>query len=60
MTTPAATPPGPTLHSLPLLARGKVRDIYAVGSDRLLMVASDRLSAFDVVMRARCPARAAS
>jgi len=38
------------LHSLPLLARGKVRDNYAVGGDRLLMVASDRISAFDVVM----------
>jgi len=39
-----------TLHSLPLLARGKVRDNYAVGDDRILMVASDRISAFDVVM----------
>ena len=39
-----------SLKSLPLLARGKVRDNYAVGEDRLLMVASDRLSAFDVVM----------
>ena len=38
------------LHSLPLLARGKVRDNYAVGDDRILMVASDRLSAFDVIM----------
>ena len=38
------------LHSLPLLARGKVRDNYAVGDERLLMVASDRISAFDVVM----------
>ena len=38
------------LHSLPLVARGKVRDNYAVGDDRLLMVASDRPSAFDVVM----------
>ena len=38
------------LHSLPLLARGKVRDNYAVGEDRILMVASDRLSAFDVVL----------
>ena len=38
------------LHSLPLLARGKVRDNYAVGDDRLLMIASDRISAFDVVM----------
>ena len=39
-----------SLHSLPLLARGKVRDNYAVGDDRLLMVASDRISAFDVIM----------
>jgi phosphoribosylaminoimidazole-succinocarboxamide synthase len=38
------------LHSLPLVGRGKVRDNYAVGADRLLMVASDRLSAFDVVL----------
>ena len=38
------------LHSLPLLARGKVRDNYAVGDDRILMVASDRISAFDVIM----------
>ncbi|MBL8323540.1 MAG: phosphoribosylaminoimidazolesuccinocarboxamide synthase [Rubrivivax sp.] len=45
------------LHSLPLVARGKVRDIYAVGSDRLLMVASDRLSAFDVVMKAPVPGK---
>ena len=46
-----------TLHSLPLIARGKVRDLYAVGSDRLLMVASDRLSAFDVVMKAPVPGK---
>jgi phosphoribosylaminoimidazole-succinocarboxamide synthase len=46
-----------TLRSLPLLARGKVRDIYAVGTDRLLMVASDRLSAFDVVMKAPVPGK---
>ncbi len=45
------------LHSLPLLARGKVRDNYAVGHDRLLMVASDRLSAFDVVMKAPVPGK---
>ena len=38
------------ITSLPLLARGKVRDNYAVGSDRILMVASDRISAFDVIM----------
>ena len=39
-----------TITSLPLLARGKVRDNYAVGDDRILMVASDRISAFDVIM----------
>jgi len=39
-----------SLTSLPLLARGKVRDNYAVGTDRILMVATDRLSAFDVVL----------
>lgn len=39
-----------SLHSLALLARGKVRDIYAVDEERLLIVASDRLSAFDVVL----------
>lgn len=38
------------LISLPLLARGKVRDLYAVGQDKLLIVASDRLSAFDVIL----------
>jgi phosphoribosylaminoimidazole-succinocarboxamide synthase len=48
-----------TLHSLPLLARGKVRDNYAVGADRLLMVASDRLSAFDVVMGEPIPGKGA-
>jgi len=39
-----------SIKSLPLLGRGKVRDIYAVGGDRLLIVTSDRLSAFDVVL----------
>mgnify|MGYP006278377789 CR=1 FL=1 len=39
-----------SLRSLPLLGRGKVRDNYAVGDDRLLIVTTDRLSAFDVVM----------
>ena len=47
------------LHSLPLLARGKVRDNYAVGSDRLLMVASDRISAFDVIMSEPIPGKGA-
>jgi phosphoribosylaminoimidazole-succinocarboxamide synthase len=54
----------PTLHthtlgSLPLLARGKVRDNYAVGEDRILMVASDRISAFDVVMGEPIPGKGA-
>ncbi len=39
-----------TLESLPRIGRGKVRDLYAVGADRMLIVASDRLSAFDVVL----------
>lgn len=38
------------LKSLPLIGRGKVRDIYAVGDDKLLVIASDRLSAFDVIL----------
>lgn len=38
------------LKSLPLLHRGKVRDIYAVGNDKLLVVQTDRLSAFDVIL----------
>jgi phosphoribosylaminoimidazole-succinocarboxamide synthase len=46
-----------SLHSLPLLARGKVRDNYAVGNDRILMVATDRLSAFDVVMSEPIPGK---
>ncbi|MFC0351525.1 phosphoribosylaminoimidazolesuccinocarboxamide synthase [Undibacterium danionis] len=44
-----------TLHSLPLLGRGKVRDNYAVGEDKLLIVTSDRLSAFDVIMNEAIP-----
>ncbi len=35
---------------LPLVGRGKVRDIYAVGDDKLLLITTDRLSAFDVVL----------
>jgi phosphoribosylaminoimidazole-succinocarboxamide synthase len=54
----------PALHtsaltSLSLLARGKVRDNYAVGSDRILMVASDRISAFDVIMGEPIPGKGA-
>ncbi len=57
---PDAAPPAlhsSSLHSLPLLARGKVRDNYAVGDDRILMVASDRLSAFDVVLDQPIPGK---
>jgi phosphoribosylaminoimidazole-succinocarboxamide synthase len=39
-----------SLKSLPRIGRGKVRDIYAVGEDKMLIVTSDRLSAFDVVL----------
>ena len=46
-----------SITSLPLLARGKVRDNYAVGNDRILMVATDRLSAFDVVMGEPIPGK---
>jgi phosphoribosylaminoimidazole-succinocarboxamide synthase len=46
-----------TITSLPLLARGKVRDNYAVGDDRILMIATDRLSAFDVVMGEPIPGK---
>lgn len=46
-----------SLASLPLLARGKVRDNYAVGDDRILMVASDRISAFDVIMGEPIPGK---
>ena len=58
MTTSAET----TVHtssltSLTLLARGKVRDNYAVGDDRILMVASDRISAFDVIMGQPIPGK---
>jgi phosphoribosylaminoimidazole-succinocarboxamide synthase len=38
------------IKSLPRLGKGKVRDIYAVGADKMLIVTSDRLSAFDVVL----------
>jgi len=47
------------LSSLPLLARGKVRDIYAVGDEHLLIVTTDRLSAFDVVLPDPIPGKGA-
>ena len=39
-----------SIQSLPLLSKGKVRDVYAIGDDKLLMITTDRLSAFDVIM----------
>jgi len=47
------------LDSLPLLNRGKVRDIYAVGDDHLLIVTTDRLSAFDVILPDPIPGKGA-
>lgn len=47
----------PQISSLPLLAKGKVRNNYAVGEDKILMVASDRLSAFDVIMNQGIPGK---
>ncbi len=50
---------GQTTLPLPLIRRGKVRDVYAVGEDFVLLVASDRVSAFDVVMRELVPYKGA-
>ena len=49
----------PEIASLPLIYRGKVRDLYAVDDQHLLMVASDRLSAFDVILPTRIPGKGA-
>ncbi len=46
-----------SITSLPLLGHGKVRDNYAVGDDKILIVTTDRLSAFDVVMNEPIPAK---
>ena len=43
--------------ALPLFRRGKVREMYVVDDERLLMVASDRVSAFDVIMREPIPGK---
>lgn len=45
------------IESLPLIARGKVRDVYAVGDEYLLLVTTDRLSAFDVVFPTPIPGK---
>jgi phosphoribosylaminoimidazole-succinocarboxamide synthase len=44
-----------TIKSLPFLHQGKVRDIYAVGADKLLVIQTDRLSAFDVILNDPIP-----
>ena len=46
-----------SIQSLPLLGHGKVRDNYAVGDDKILIVTTDRLSAFDVVMNEPIPGK---
>lgn len=46
-----------TIQSLPLVARGKVRDMYAVGEDHFLIVATDRISAFDVILDEPIPGK---
>jgi phosphoribosylaminoimidazole-succinocarboxamide synthase len=48
-----------SLESLPLLRRGKVRDIYAAGDDHLLIVTTDRISAFDVILPDAIPGKGA-
>ena len=57
--TAAGVPLATSDLPLPLLHRGKVRDVYAVDADRLLLVATDRVSAFDVVMREAIPHKGA-
>ena len=44
-----------SIRSLPLVGRGKVRDIYGVGDDKLLIVTTDRLSAYDVILPTPVP-----
>jgi phosphoribosylaminoimidazole-succinocarboxamide synthase len=48
-----------SISSLPRIAKGKVRDIYAVGADQLLIVTTDRLSAFDVILPDPIPGKGA-
>lgn len=56
MSAPASPP---EISSLPLIYRGKVRDLYAIDDRHLLMVASDRLSAFDVILPTAIPGKGA-
>jgi len=48
-----------SIKSLPLIHRGKVRDLYAVGDDHILFIATDRLSAFDVILPTPIPGKGA-
>ena len=57
MSTASIAPPD--VHSLPLLYRGKVRDLYTIDEHHMLMVASDRLSAFDVILPTAIPGKGA-
>lgn len=57
MSTTSVAPPD--VHSLPLLYRGKVRDLYTIDEQHMLMVASDRLSAFDVILPTAIPGKGA-
>ena len=57
MSVSASAPP--EITQLPLIYRGKVRDLYAVDERHLLMVASDRLSAFDVILPTVIPGKGA-
>jgi phosphoribosylaminoimidazole-succinocarboxamide synthase len=59
MTPVVAVPVRTTGLPLPRLREGKVRDVYEVDADRLLLVATDRVSAFDVVMREAVPHKGA-
>ncbi|MBS1830710.1 MAG: phosphoribosylaminoimidazolesuccinocarboxamide synthase [Acidobacteria bacterium] len=45
------------LPGIPLVARGKVRDVYAIGTDKLLIIASDRISAFDCILGSPIPGK---
>src|SRR5437868_1313266 len=53
--TPATTLSQSEIPGLKLLNRGKVRDVYEVDQDRLLLVATDRISAFDCVLPTLIP-----
>ena len=57
--TPHAATVATTALPLPRIRTGKVRDVYAVGEDRVLLVATDRVSAFDVVMAEAVPSKGA-